>query len=79
MLKNRGVYLVPEWQSTVVDNRFCSCFIKSVPICSLGEDRAEDELSTDHYLVVSWIRWQGSLLDSPGEHKYVTVNWEYLV
>jgi len=27
------------------------------------------ELSTDHHLVVSWIRWRGSLLERPSEQK----------
>ena len=29
------------------------------------------ELSTDHYLVVSWIRWQGRMLVRPGRSKCV--------
>jgi len=38
------------------------------------------ELSTDHHLVVSWIRWWGRLLDRPGKPKRVVrVNWEPLV
>ena len=38
------------------------------------------ELSTDHHLVVSWIRWQGRLPDRPGKPKRVVrVNWERLV
>ncbi|XP_068451673.1 protein dachsous-like [Clinocottus analis] len=37
------------------------------------------ELSTDHHLVVSWIRWQGSWLERPGKPKRVVrVNWERL-
>ncbi len=35
--------------------------------------------STDHHLVVSWIRWWGRLLDRPGKPRYVArVNWECL-
>jgi len=38
------------------------------------------ELSTDHHLVVSWIRWRGRLPDRPGKPKRVVrVNWECLV
>ena len=38
------------------------------------------ELSTDHHLVVSWIRWRGRLPDRPGKPKRVVrVNWERLV
>ncbi|XP_013872670.1 uncharacterized protein LOC106523692 [Austrofundulus limnaeus] len=37
------------------------------------------ELSTDHHLVVSWIRWQGRLPDRPGKPKrIVRVKWEHL-
>ena len=37
------------------------------------------ELSTDHHLVVSWIRWRGSRLERPGKPKRVVrVNWERL-
>ena len=37
------------------------------------------ELSTDHYLVVSWVRWKGKHLDRPGKPKRVVrVNWERL-
>ncbi len=37
------------------------------------------ELSTDHHLVVSWIRWRGRLPDRPGKPKCVVrVNWECL-
>ncbi|XP_054590120.1 uncharacterized protein [Nothobranchius furzeri] len=37
------------------------------------------ELSTDHHLVVSWIRWQGKMLRSPGRPKrIVRVCWERL-
>jgi len=38
------------------------------------------ELSTDHHLVVSWIRWRGSRLERPGKPKRVVlVKWERLV
>jgi len=37
------------------------------------------ELSTDHYLVVRWISWQGRLLNRPGRPKRVVrVNWEHV-
>ena len=37
------------------------------------------ELSTDHHLVVSWIRWQGRKLDRPGRPKHIVrVCWERL-
>ena len=37
------------------------------------------ELSTDHHLVVSLVRWKGKLLDRPGKPKRVVwVNWERL-
>ena len=37
------------------------------------------ELSTDHNLVVSWIRWQGRKLDRLDRHKYIVrVCWERL-
>ena len=37
------------------------------------------ELSTDHHLVVSWIRWRGRLPDRPSKPKrIVRVNWERL-
>ena len=37
------------------------------------------ELSTDHHLVVSWLRWQRSKPDRPGSPKrVVTVCWEHL-
>jgi len=38
------------------------------------------ELSTDHHLVVSWIRWRGRLPDRPGKPKRVVrVNCERLL
>jgi len=38
------------------------------------------ELSTDHHLVVSWIRWRRRLPNRPGKPKRVVrVNWERLV
>jgi len=38
------------------------------------------ELSTDHPLVVSWMRWPGRLPDRRGKPKRVVrVNWEHLV
>jgi len=38
------------------------------------------ELSTDHHLVVSWIRCRGSWLERLGKPKNVVrVNWERLV
>ncbi|XP_070409512.1 uncharacterized protein [Nothobranchius furzeri] len=37
------------------------------------------ELSTDHHLVVSWIRWQGKMPRRPGRPKrIVKVCWEHL-
>ena len=37
------------------------------------------ELSTDHHLVVSWVRWKRKLLNTPGKPKRVVrVNWERL-
>ncbi|TWW77407.1 hypothetical protein D4764_12G0007970 [Takifugu flavidus] len=37
------------------------------------------ELSTDHHLVVSWLRWWGRMLDRPGRTKrIVRVCWECL-
>ena len=40
--------------------------------------RAE-ELSTDHQMVVSWIREWGKILDRPRKPKRVVrVNWEHL-
>ena len=37
------------------------------------------ELSTDHHLVVSWVRGWGKTLDRPGKPKRVVrVNWERL-
>ena len=38
-----------------------------------------EELSTDHHLVVSWIREWGKILDRPGKPKRVVwLNWERL-
>lgn len=37
------------------------------------------ELSTDHYLIVSWIRWWEEMLDRPGVPKHIVrVHWECL-
>ena len=37
------------------------------------------ELSTDHHLVGSWVRWKGKLLNRPGQPKRVVrVKWEHL-
>jgi len=37
------------------------------------------ELSTNHYLLVSWNRWCGSWLEKPGTPKRVVkMNWECL-
>ncbi|KAI3354892.1 hypothetical protein L3Q82_004688 [Scortum barcoo] len=45
---------------------------------TLGVKRGA-ELSTDHHLVVSWIRWQRRKLDRPGRPKrIVRVCWERL-
>ncbi|TWW78310.1 hypothetical protein D4764_11G0004310 [Takifugu flavidus] len=41
--------------------------------------KREAELSTDHHLVVSWLRWWGRMLDRPGRPKRVVrVCWERL-
>ncbi|KAI3371455.1 hypothetical protein L3Q82_024056 [Scortum barcoo] len=43
-----------------------------------GEERGA-ELSTDHHLVVGWIRWRGRMPDRPGRPKrIVRVCWERL-
>ncbi len=40
--------------------------------------RGGAELSTDHYLVVNWIRWKERLLGRPSKPKHVVwVNWEH--
>lgn len=39
--------------------------------------KREAEVSDDHYLMVSWIRWQGRMLERPGTPKHtVRVLWE---
>ncbi len=41
--------------------------------------RTGAELSTDHHLVMRWVRWWGNPLDRPGKPKCVVrVNWEHL-
>jgi len=40
----------------------------------------DTRVSTDHHLVVSWIRWRGRLPDTPGKpERVVRVNWECLL
>lgn len=41
--------------------------------------KRETELSADHYLLLSWIRWQVKLPEGCGEAKFaVRVHWERL-
>ena len=49
------------------------------PYVSKSWVKGGPELSTDHHLVVSWIRWQGRKLDRFGRPKHIVrVCWQCL-
>jgi len=65
------VYLVPKHLRPEIDDRLYNRIIWV---------KRGAELSTDHHLVVSWIRWRGSQPERPGKPKRVVqVKWERLV
>ncbi|KAI3377376.1 hypothetical protein L3Q82_008565 [Scortum barcoo] len=70
----------PGHPRSEVDDRLCLSFhlISGRMSWTLRVKRGA-ELSTDHHLVVSWIRWQRRKLDRPGRPKrIVRVCWERL-
>ena len=80
MFKHKGVHMC-TWHQDALGWRSMIDFVvisSDLQPCVTRVMR-EVELSTDHHLVVSWIRWQGRRLDRSGRLKcIVRVCWERL-
>ncbi|KAI3353933.1 hypothetical protein L3Q82_005133 [Scortum barcoo] len=83
MFEHKGVHQC-TWHQDTLGRRSMIDFVVSFHLISgrmswtLWVKRGA-ELSTDHHLVVSWIRWQRRKLDRPGRPKrIVRVCWERL-
>ncbi|XP_054862758.1 golgi transport 1Ba isoform X1 [Amphiprion ocellaris] len=82
MFEHKAAHKCTWYQSTLglrsmIDFTVVSSDLQPYVLDTRVKGRAE--LSTDHHLVVSWIRWRGRLLDRPGKLKHVVrVNWERL-
>ncbi|KAK0156509.1 Craniofacial development protein 2 [Merluccius polli] len=82
MFKHKGVHMCTWHQDTLG----CSSMIDFIVVSSdlrphVLDTRAKRgaELSTDHHLVVSWLRWWGRMPVRPGRPKrIVRVCWERL-
>ncbi|KAI3368369.1 hypothetical protein L3Q82_007835 [Scortum barcoo] len=73
MFEHKGVHQCTWHQDTLgleIDDRLC-CVVSSDLRPYVLDTRVKRgaELSTDHHLVVSWIRWQRRKLDRPGRPK----------
>ncbi|KAI3369664.1 hypothetical protein L3Q82_024502 [Scortum barcoo] len=83
MFKHKGVHqciVAPGHPRPEVADRLC-CQVSSDLRPYVLDTRVKRgaELSTNHHLVVSWIRWQRRKLDRPGRPKrIVRVCWEHL-
>ncbi len=59
----------PSGQRSMIDFEVVSSDLRLYVLDTQVKKGAE--LSTDHYLVVSWIRWQGRLPDRPGKPRQI--------
>ena len=82
MFKHRDAHKCTWYQSTLGRRSMIDFVIVSSDLRPYVLDtrvKRGAELSTDHHLVVSWVRWWGKPLDRPGKPKrIVRVNWERL-
>ncbi|KAI3355762.1 hypothetical protein L3Q82_004334 [Scortum barcoo] len=83
MFKHKGVHQCTWHQDTLGRRSMIDFVVVSSDLrpSRLGHFRVKRgaELSTDHHLVVSWLRWQRRKLDRPGRPKrIVRVCWERL-
>ncbi|XP_049897575.1 uncharacterized protein LOC126388500 [Epinephelus moara] len=82
MFEHREVHTCTWYQNTLGQRLMIDFVVVSSDLrpCVLDTRvKRGAELSTDHHLVVSWIRWRGRLPDRPGKPKRVVrVNWEHL-
>ncbi|KAI3359159.1 hypothetical protein L3Q82_002693 [Scortum barcoo] len=83
MFKHKGVHQCTWHQDTLGRRSMIDFVVVSSDLrpYRLGHFRVKRgaELSTDHHLVVSWLRWQRRKLDRPGRPKrIVRVCWECL-
>ncbi|KAI3351300.1 hypothetical protein L3Q82_005843 [Scortum barcoo] len=85
MFEHKGVHqcmwhqdtLGRRWERSMIDFVVVSSDLRPYVLDTRVKRGAE--LSTDHHLVVSWIRWQRRKLDRPGRPKrIVRVCWERL-
>ena len=82
MFKHKGVHMCTWHQDTLGRSSMIDFVVVSSDLRPhVLDTRAKRgaELSTDHYLVVSWLRWWGRMPDRPGRPKrIVRVRWERL-
>ena len=82
MFEHKGAHKCTRYQSTLGRRSMIDFVIVSSDLRPHVLDtrvKRGAELSTDHHLVVSWIREWGKILDRPGKPKQVVrVNWERL-
>ncbi|XP_049457564.1 craniofacial development protein 2-like [Epinephelus fuscoguttatus] len=82
MFEPREVHKCTWYQNTLGQRSMIDLVVVSADLrpCVLDiQVKRGAELSTDHHLVVSWIRWRGRLLDRSGKPKCVVrVNWKCL-
>ncbi|KAK0155354.1 DNA-directed RNA polymerase II subunit RPB1 [Merluccius polli] len=82
MFKHKGVHMCTWHQDTLgrssmIDFAVVSSDLRPHVLDTRAKRGAE--LSTDHHLVVSWLRWWGRMPVRPGRHKHiVSVCWERL-
>ena len=82
MFKHKGVHMRTWHQDTLGRSSMIDFVVVSSDLRPHVLDtrvKRGAELSTDHYLVVSWLRWWGRMPDRPGRPKrIVRVRWERL-
>ena len=82
MFKHKGVHMCTWHQDTLGRSSMIDFVVVSSDLRPHVLDtrvKRGAELSTDHYLVVSWLRWRGRMPDRPGRPKrIVRVCWERL-
>uniref|UniRef100_A0A671UIZ1 Endonuclease/exonuclease/phosphatase domain-containing protein n=1 Tax=Sparus aurata TaxID=8175 RepID=A0A671UIZ1_SPAAU len=82
MFKHKGVHMCTWHQDTLGRRSMIDFVVMSSDLRPYVLDtrvKRGAELSTDHHLVVSWIRWRGRKPDRPGRPKrIVRVCWERL-
>ncbi|KAI3371774.1 hypothetical protein L3Q82_024327 [Scortum barcoo] len=84
MFEHKGVHQCTWHQDTLgrrsmIDFVGVSSDLRPYVLDTFGRVKRGAELSTDHHLVVSWIRWQRRKLDRPGRPKrIVRVCWDHL-